>query len=410
MRIWTAFVGAVVEAWSELRVHRTRVLLSLIGVGVAVAALTTVVAGGGIATQLTQEQQERWGGRPATFQVNAYDVRSGRNADSATIGPALAEVTARYGIDYATSATNVPVQVQLPDGVYGVMVTSVEQPYAAIHRLQLRDGAWFTARDADRLAPAIIISSDLWHMLGDPALASHPIVQIVTPERTVVAVVTGLVDSQPGSQGGDLSGFMLADAVDGMRLSDVPADQLYTQFELWLPEDVGEELARRVEAELRGALGEGWQVDIYRTDYLAYAGQDPLLALKLAVSGVAVLVLLLGALGLVNIALVTVRYRIREIGIRRSFGATAGRVFFSVMMESVVATAFAGGVGVLLSVALIKNPWTTQLLGDYLQDVPAFPVEAAVIGMVSATAVGALAGLLPALVAVRVKVIDALRL
>ena len=45
-------------------------------------------------------------------------------------------------------------------------------------------------------------------------------------------------------------------------------------------------------------------------------------------------VILLGALGLVNIALVTVKQRVREIGIRRSFGATAGRVFFAVMMES----------------------------------------------------------------------------
>ncbi len=40
---------------------------------------------------------------------------------------------------------------------------------------------------------------------------------------------------------------------------------------------------------------------------------------------------------------------------------------------------------------------------------PAFPIEAALIGLASATAVGALAGLLPALVAVRVKVIDAIR-
>ena len=53
------------------------------------------------------------------------------------------------------------------------------------------------------------------------------------------------------------------------------------------------------------------------------------------------LILLLGALGLVNIAMVTVRGRIREIGVRRSFGATAARVFVAVMLESVVATVVA---------------------------------------------------------------------
>jgi putative ABC transport system permease protein len=272
------------------------------------------------------------------------------------------------------------------------------------------DGAWFTDQDEARLAPAIIISSDLWRHIGSPDLGTHPTIEVVTPERNVVVVVTGVIESPPGTEGRDLSAFMLTEPFTEARLSQTPADQRYMSFEFWLPTDTGDELSGRISGEVSSALGEGWQVDMYRSDYLAYSTEDPLLYLKLAVGGVAVLVLLLGALGLVNIALVTVRHRIREIGIRRSFGATAGRVFFSVMMESVVATFVAGAVGVLIAVALIKNPWVTEWLDGYLQDVPAFPVEAAVVGLVAATGVGALAGLLPALVAVRVKVIDALRL
>ena len=116
-----------------------------------------------------------------------------------------------------------------------------------------------------------------------------------------------------------------------------------------------------------------------------------------------------GQYGLVNITLVTVRYRIREIGIRRSFGATAGRVFFSVMMESVVASVAAGVIGIILAIIALKNPWTQQLVAQGVQDVPAFPVSAALLGLIVAAGVGALAGLLPALVAVRVKPIDAIR-
>ena len=126
-------------------------------------------------------------------------------------------------------------------------------------------------------------------------------------------------------------------------------------------------------------------------------------------AGIAVLVLLLGAVGLVNIALVTVRGRIREIGIRRTFGATAGRVFFAVLMESVVATVAAGIVGVLVAVLVLRNPWTIEFISQGVSDVPPFPVSAAITGLAAATAVGALAGLIPALVAVRVKVINALR-
>jgi putative ABC transport system permease protein len=151
--------------------------------------------------------------------------------------------------------------------------------------------------------------------------------------------------------------------------------------------------------------------DVYRTDYASWAGgEDPYLSLKLMLGGVAGLVLLPGALGLVNIALVTLKQRIREIGIRRSVGATAGRVFFAVMMQSVVATVAAGFVGGIAAVLIVKSPWVEGLIGQgQVTDFPAFPVEATLIGRVSATVVGALAGLVPALVAVRVKVIDAIR-
>jgi putative ABC transport system permease protein len=69
----------------------------------------------------------------------------------------------------------------------------------------------------------------------------------------------------------------------------------------------------------------------------------------------------------------------------------------------------AGVVGVVIAVLVVKSPWVTELVASGVQDVPAFPIEAALIGLASATFVGALAGLLPALVAVRVKVIDAIR-
>lgn len=141
-----------------------------------------------------------------------------------------------------------------------------------------------------------------------------------------------------------------------------------------------------------------------------YASQgDPFATVQLAVGGIAALVLLLGAVGMLNISMVTVRYRVREIGIRRSFGATSSRIFLGVMMETVVATAVAGIVGVMVSVAIVKNPWIQSKIAPGLHEYPAFPIEAALLGLGSAVLVGALAGAIPALVAVRIKVIDAIR-
>jgi putative ABC transport system permease protein len=180
-------------------------------------------------------------------------------------------------------------------------------------------------------------------------------------------------------------------------------------LELWVPPDQADAVMAAVMHDLGAALG-GLQVDAYRQD--AQGLEETLDVLRLAIRGAGIVVLILGGLGVLNIGLVTVRHRIREIGVRRSFGATSGRIFAAVMLESVCATALAGVAAVAASIVLVRNlpleRWLNE--GVPLADVPPFPVAAAVEGLIAATAVGALAGLLPAIIAVRARVIDAIRI
>ncbi|MDQ3475637.1 MAG: FtsX-like permease family protein, partial [Actinomycetota bacterium] len=133
------------------------------------------------------------------------------------------------------------------------------------------------------------------------------------------------------------------------------------------------------------------------------------LALNYGVRGISYFALLLGGVGVLNVGLVVVRQRIREIGVRRSFGATSGRVFITILLESVCATAVAGALAIGCAVALVLNLPYEQILSVPIEDLPPFPLQAAVEGFLAATAVGALAGIVPAIVAVRARVIDAIR-
>jgi putative ABC transport system permease protein len=405
---WTAFVGAVVEAWAELRIHKTQVLLSLIGVGVAVTALTGVVAAGSLATQATVEGFERGGGRPATVMVWAYNPTTGEQPSKPALDAAFATTMERYDVTYVTRTMYGGLRVQFPDGVLDIGAVGVDEPFGVMHRIALEQGSWFTERDALRLAPAIIVSEEVWERLGSPDLRIDPTIGIVTPTGTVDAIIVGITPKQ-SLDGSFLQAFMLNDDYERFAPEQDPNFPQLPNYEAWVPPDAVDELLPRLQRDIAAALGEGWQVDVQRQDYLAWQVEDPLLIPKIVVTGIAILVMVLGALGLLNIALVSVRHRIREIGIRRAFGATAGRVFFAVMMESVVATFVAGLAGVLLAIVLIRNPITESFVALYIQDIPGFPIEAALIGLGAATLVGALAGLLPALVAVRVKVIDAIR-
>ena len=414
MRLATGLWGAILEAWSELRIHKTRVLLSLIGVAVAVAALTAVVALGQIATQAQVESAERSSGRPAMLAINAYDP-TGATVDARALNDAFDTAVERYQVKYSSRSGYLDTSAQFADGVSGVYGQAVDVDFGTMHRVTLKEGEWFTAADEDRLAPAIIVNEAFWQRLGSPDLATHPTAEILgasvnpgvaasTPYTAVVIGVTpsSAFDTMP-------SMVMLYSAWERTSSPEAIAQQQAT-YEMWVPPEISKELIPLIERDMAGVLEGGAQVSVNRQDYLAYEGfNDSMKILNLLIAGGSILILLLGALGLVNISLVTVRQRIREIGIRRSFGATAGRVFFAVMMESIVATAVAGVIGVILAVLIVQSPLVQDAVSQGIVDAPAFPAQAAVIGILSAIAVGALAGLLPALVAVRVKVIDAIR-
>lgn len=405
----TGLIGAIIEAWSEFRVHKARVLLSLVGVAVAVCALTGVAGLGTIATQAQVESLERGSGRPATFLLMPpFNPETGESADTEQFLDAVDGIVERYQIDYAGTVVWGETSVQFVDGVSLAGLTAVDVDYGVMHRVRVAEGAWFTEVDRERLAPAIVVNDAMWQRLGAPDLATSPTVTLLGSQPTT-AVVVGVT---PPSMWEEMPSLMILN--EGYTALAPPAPEWGIQppqVELWVPPELAPVLEERIRADLAGAFGDGWDASnsIQRQDYLAWGDGDPLGPLRLILAGIAALILALGALGLVNISLVTVKQRIREIGIRRAFGATSGRVFLAVMLESVVATVVAGAVGVIGAILIVRSPLVLDAIAPGLTDVPPFPVDAAIIGFVAAVAVGALAGLLPALVAVRVKVIDAIR-
>ena len=398
-------VGSLTEAWGEVRVHKARVLLSLVGVFLAVLAMTTVTALGQIAAQVQQEQAEASGGRTATIGVQAMDPvtgivpqdewEAGVDALAARSGmPEEAVATVAYGSGL----------YRLPGGTRQVDTTRVSASYGPLHRIQPVEGRWFRPGDRQSLSPALVVNEAFLGLLGAADLSSRPTVVIGGPQP-VLATVVGVVrwnSDHPSVYRIDES------AGDGAEAAGTANAWSPPSLELWVPADQADAVIAAVPADL-GRLLPGADVQAYRQDPENL--EDTIGKLRLAVRAAGLVVLLLGGVGVLNIGLVTVRQRIREIGVRRSFGATSARVFSAVVLESVVATALAGLAAVALSVAIVRNLPLEQWLGGGvpLADAPGFPVSAAVEGLVAATAVGALAGLVPALIAVRVKVIDAIR-
>ena len=400
----SGILGALGDAWAELRHHRLRVLLSLIGIAVSVGAIAAVVALGEYQRQYQAEQSDRSGGRIATIQVTA-NRDDGAPLDVAAFDERVERVSERFAFSHRSRVVDqLLLPLQTPNEVQQVTTQLVDPAYPVIHRSPLAEGRWFRAGDEQLLAPPVVISEPLWEVYGRPDLSTG-FTLTLGGDLTGVSPVIGVTPSQ--YQGDTEKRItMLYDAYSA-RVDALPAD-VSMRWEFWVPPQLVAEIGPVLAMDLRAGL-ENTQVSVSRSDW----GSRPEMAassqmFELITGAIAGLVLLLGGLGLVNIQLVAMRQRIREIGVRRSFGATGGRIFFSVLLESVVATAVAGVAGIAVAIAILRAPFVLQMFQG-MQDVPPFPVRAAVTGLVAAVAIGALAGFIPALAAVRAKVIDALR-
>ncbi len=402
----TGLLGALADAWAEIRVHKLRVLLSLIGIAVSVGALTAVVAISEYQRQYQEEQSDRWGGRAATIAV-AVSSEEGTPVDIDDFDERFSRVTERFDFSHtARIAQGMVVGVQLPEGITDVNARLIDPMYSEIHREQLLEGRWLRDADSEALAPAAVISEPLWDRIGRVPIDGHPTVELSGPgggTYQIVGVVprTGFGDEELRI---DLLYGAYRDRVDAL-----PADA-WSQYEIWVGPEQADQIGPVLAMDLRAGLPEGQVVSVSRTDWGAQPGaMDAQATFEMVTGGIAALILALGALSLINIQLVAMRQRVREIGVRRAFGASSGRVFFSVFLESLVATTVAGAVGIAIVVAVLRSDWlvTTMFVG--MQDVPPFPMRAALVGLAASVIVGAVSGFIPALVALRVKVIDAIR-
>jgi putative ABC transport system permease protein len=119
-----------------------------------------------------------------------------------------------------------------------------------------------------------------------------------------------------------------------------------------------------------------------------------------------------GIIGISNIMLVTVRERTREIGVRRAIGAKPMTIMIQILSESFVLTAIAGFAGFLFGVSILEIIYKAMTAGVSEEQIfipPFVSFWTAIIALLIIIFSGILAGLMPALRALRVKAIDAIR-
>ncbi|MEI6433271.1 MAG: ABC transporter permease [Bacteroidota bacterium] len=115
-----------------------------------------------------------------------------------------------------------------------------------------------------------------------------------------------------------------------------------------------------------------------------------------------------GIVGVSNIMMIVVRERTKEIGIRKSLGATPGSIIALIMQEAIVITSFAGYIGLVLGVGLLELISRNMPASEFFRN-PEADFSIAISATILLIVAGAIAGFFPAMHAARVKPVEALR-
>jgi putative ABC transport system permease protein len=397
----------ILVALAAIRANKLRSLLTMLGIVIGVAAVITMVALGSGAQKSVQDQIERLG----TDLLSVYPgqsfmrgVASGERV-SLTMDDADALERAKRVIAEVVPEMSSNRQVKLGNTNINVSIVGTTPNYTEVNNYEIDAGRMFTTGDDNARRRVAVVGGGVPNQLSvnGPAMIGQTISIGGIPFEVV-----GLVQSK-GSQGG---GWDNPDERVLIPLSTARYRVFGNNRLRSITVQVAEEDSINIAMlEIEGALrtehgirpGEGNDFQIRnRSEFLA-TFEETTRTFTFLLAGIAAVSLLVGGIGIMNIMLVSVTERTREIGVRKALGATRHSILLQFMVEALVLCLMGGIMGILLgsggAIALSRLAnWNTLI-----------SLPAVFLAIAFSVAVGLFFGIWPAQRAARLDPVEALR-
>jgi putative ABC transport system permease protein len=402
---------AIKLALSQIRANLGRSLLTALGIIVGVASVTTVIAAlGGLKDRVLTEF-ETFGAnrllifpdRPDGYPRNLYPWKDVR------LKVEEIDAIAQHcpSVRVVTPITSLNTSVQHGERILeGISVTGIRPAWHETENRSILEGRPFNSIDEEEARQVCLLNEDAIRELGLPADPTGEHIIIGARRYLVVGTVETIQSMMLGINTSSAEIF-----IPFARAARLKDDDFFFRATAMIRSP---ELAAEAESEVRFVLRKMRGLDGDEPDTFEVAAIDQFIdqfkALAAGITaiagGIVGISLLVGGIGIMNIMLVSVSERTREIGLRKAVGATPAAVLMQFLLEAVVLCLVGGALGVLIGEIFAIG---LTFIPDAGLDQAHVPLWAIIMSFSFSAAVGVIFGMFPAIKASRLDPIEALR-
>jgi len=398
-------------AWDAVRSHRLRSILTMLGIVIGIASVILTVGLGQGAQDKVKDQISALGSNLLIVSpgstTSSSGVRGGfGSASTLTLqdAEAIGDGVAVPDVEAVAPVTTSNTEVDTTSTNWTTSLVGATTTWPKVRTRTVETGRFFTAKEVTEGAKVVVLGPDTAEELFSGP--TSPVGQTVTvggTQLTVIGVLASTGSSSTGTSEDDtaVTPISTAKALTGSTSSSVST--IYVEAK---SDDALSPAYQEINAlllNLHDVTASSADFSISSQDSLVETANATNKTLTVLLGGVAAISLLVGGIGVMNIMLVSVTERIREIGLRKALGATPGVIRRQFLVEASL-LGFAGGVvGILIAAA------GAQFLPGLIDQPVSLSVVATAAALGTALALGIGFGVYPASRAARLTPIDALR-
>ena len=401
------FYDIMHESWLSISGNKMRSFLTVLGIVIGIMAVVIMVAVGETVQQSITDQFSSLGTNTIMIRAGAAQSGGVRSGNRMT----LTMDDVKYISQLPDVAAASPVENSAAQVVYGnknwsTSMVGIYPGYATVQNIEIEYGSFIDESAVRNAATYVVIGPDTAEELGMPKNPVGEIIRVRNTPLTVIGVTKAKGDSAMGSQDDMLIVPIttLKKRINGSRFPNsvnMIALKLYQDADNNIATDQITSLLRQ-----RHKLKDGDADDFQITDMKQVMETMSTVTgyLTLLLIAIAAVSLLVGSIGIMNMMLVSVAERTREIGIRKAIGAQESTIVTQFLSESILISFIGSMFGLVLGVGLSHG------VGRFIlhYNVP-FSVWPVVVSISVAVVVGLVSGVMPAIKAAKLNPIDSLR-